>query len=299
VSKWATSQSWVAMPPHTSREVSRHSPSFSPMLPLAWTPRAAALLLNRSVPSRRPRAHLSSLTSTRYSNLGRWLHSIRRAAPLCSRTGLLRKRQGAAESGLAGGVGGRGRTKISGLPLGLLDTRAALLRHGRRREAERGHQARTPISRATRTGLHRIYTRSAGVADLRLYLRRYKTLRCWPPHIRHKCTVHGDGDTPPVKDISMQGVWGTLVEMEPQDHLGYSNDYWPDVSGRGLGKARTRLIGDVKFKDPLSSNVEDIGRRGAFVSLASATPRPARGVAGGRLRPRAAASRALLRCRRG
>ena len=32
-------------------------------------------------------------------------------------------------------------------------------------------------------------------------------------------------------------VWGTLVEMEPQDHLGYSNDYWPDVSGRGLGKA--------------------------------------------------------------
>ena len=194
-----------------------------------------------------------TLTSTRYSNLGRWLHSIRRAAPLCSRTGLLRKRQGAAESGLAGGVGGRGRTKISGLPLGLLDTRAALLRHGRRREAERGHQARTPISRATRTGLYRIYTRSAGVADLRLYLRRYKTLRCWPPHIRHKCTVHGDGDTPPVKDISMQGVWGTLVEMEPQDHLGYSNDYWPDVSGRGLGKARTRLIGDVKFKGlPLS-----------------------------------------------
>ena len=74
-----------------------------------------------------------TLTSTRYSNLGRWLHSIRRAAPLCSRTGLLRKRQGAAESGLAGGVGGRGRTKISGLPLGLLDTRAALLRHGRQK----------------------------------------------------------------------------------------------------------------------------------------------------------------------
>ena len=42
----------------------------------------------------------------------------------------------------------------------------------------------------------------------------------------------------------------TLVEMDPQDHLGYSNDYRPDVSGRGLGKARTRLIGDVKFKDP-------------------------------------------------
>ena len=47
------------------------------------------------------------------------------------------------------------------------------------------------------------------------------------------------------------------------------------VSGRGLGKARTRLIGDVKFKDPLSSNVEDIGRRGALVGFA-ATPRPPR-----------------------
>jgi len=67
-------------------------------------------------------------------------------------------------------------------------------------------------------------------------------------------------------------VWGTLVEMEPQDHLGYSNDYRPDVTGRGLGKARTRLIGDVKFKDPLSSNVEDIERRGAFVGLGNTEP---------------------------
>ena len=72
--------------------------------------------------------------------------------------------------------------------------------------------------------------------------------------------------------LIMQGVWGTLVEMEPQDHLGYSNDYRPDVSGRGLGKARTRLIGDVKFKDPLSSNVEDIGRRGAFVGFGNTAP---------------------------
>ena len=40
----------------------------------------------------------------------------------------------------------------------------------------------------------------------------------------------------------MQGVWDTLVEMEPQDHLRYSNDYRPDISGQGLGKARTRLI---------------------------------------------------------
>jgi hypothetical protein len=47
----------------------------------------------------------------------------------------------------------------------------------------------------------------------------------------------------------------------------------PDVSGRGLGlKARTRLIGDVKFKDPLSSNVEDIGRRGAFVGFGNTAP---------------------------
>ena len=72
--------------------------------------------------------------------------------------------------------------------------------------------------------------------------------------------------------LIMQSVWGTLVEMEPQDHLGYSNDYRPDVSGRGLGKARTRLIGDVKFKDPLSSNVEDIGRRGAFVGFGNTAP---------------------------
>ena len=86
----------------------------------------------------------------------------------------------------------------------------------------------------------------------------------------------------------MQGVWGTLVEMEPQDHLGYSNDYWPDVSGRGLGKARTRLIGDVKFKDPLSSNVEDIGWRGAFVGFGNTARSAAR--ADGRLRPRAVQS---------
>ena len=41
--------------------------------------------------------------------------------------------------------------------------------------------------------------------------------------------------------LIMQGVWGTLVEMEPQGHLGYSNDYRLDVS---------RLIGDVKFGTP-------------------------------------------------
>ena len=51
----------------------------------------------------------------------------------------------------------------------------------------------------------------------------------------------------------MQSVWGKLVEMEPQDHLGYSNDYRPDLSARGLGAGGKRLVGDVKFKDPLSS----------------------------------------------
>ena len=56
-----------------------------------------------------------------------------------------------------------------------------------------------------------------------------------------------------------------LVEVEPRDHLGYSNDYRPDVSVAGAGRSRSRLVGDVKFKDPLSSNPEDVGQRGAFV----------------------------------
>ena len=72
----------------------------------------------------------------------------------------------------------------------------------------------------------------------------------------------------------MQGVWGTLVEMEPQDHLGYSNDYRRDVSGRGLGEARARGLSATSSssKDPLSSNVEDIGRRGAFVGFGNTAP---------------------------
>ena len=65
----------------------------------------------------------------------------------------------------------------------------------------------------------------------------------------------------------MQSVWGKLVEMEPQDHLGYSNDYRPDLTARGLGAGGKRLVGDVKFKDPLSSNPEDIKRRGCFVGF--------------------------------
>jgi hypothetical protein len=74
--------------------------------------------------------------------------------------------------------------------------------------------------------------------------------------------------------LIMQGVWGTLVEMEPQDHLGYSNNYRRDVSGRGLGEARARGLSATSSssKDPLSSNVEDIGRRGAFVGFGNTAP---------------------------
>ena len=70
----------------------------------------------------------------------------------------------------------------------------------------------------------------------------------------------------------MQSVWGQLVEEEPQDHLGYSNDYRPDVTAPGLGKGGKRLVGDVKFKDPLSSNPEDIERRGCFVGFGCTAP---------------------------
>ena len=63
-----------------------------------------------------------------------------------------------------------------------------------------------------------------------------------------------------------------LVEVEPRDHLGYSNDYRPDVSVAGAGRSRSRLIGDVKFKDSLSSNPEDVGQRGAFVGLGNTEP---------------------------
>ena len=70
----------------------------------------------------------------------------------------------------------------------------------------------------------------------------------------------------------MRSVWGMLVEVEPRDHLGYSNDYRPDVSVAGAGRSRSRLVGDVKFKDPLSSNPEDVGQRGAFVGLGNTEP---------------------------
>ena len=62
------------------------------------------------------------------------------------------------------------------------------------------------------------------------------------------------------------------MPVEPRDHLGYSNDYRPDVSVAGAGRSRSRLVGDVKFKDSLSSNPEDVGQRGAFVGLGNTEP---------------------------
>ena len=70
----------------------------------------------------------------------------------------------------------------------------------------------------------------------------------------------------------MRSVWGMPVDMEPRDHLGYSNDYRPHVSVAGAGRSRSRLVGDVKFKDPLSSNPEDVGQRGAFVGFGNTEP---------------------------
>ena len=54
--------------------------------------------------------------------------------------------------------------------------------------------------------------------------------------------------------------------------MGYSNDYRPDLTARGLGAGGKRLVGDVKFKDPLSSNPEDIKRRGCFVGFGCTEP---------------------------
>ena len=71
----------------------------------------------------------------------------------------------------------------------------------------------------------------------------------------------------------MQSVWGKLVEMEPQDHLGYSNDYRPDLTARGVGAGGKRLVGDVKFKDPLSSPTLRTSSGGAASSVLDAQSR--------------------------
>ena len=61
----------------------------------------------------------------------------------------------------------------------------------------------------------------------------------------------------------MQSVWGNLVEKEPQDHFGYSNDYRPDITAKWIGADRKRLIGDVKVKDPLGSDPAAVATRGS------------------------------------
>ena len=75
----------------------------------------------------------------------------------------------------------------------------------------------------------------------------------------------------------MQGVWGTLVEMWSRRITSDTRTTTGPTSlaGGSARRARVRLIGDVKFKDPgpLFHNVEDMfGRRGAFVGF-GATPR--------------------------
>ena len=70
----------------------------------------------------------------------------------------------------------------------------------------------------------------------------------------------------------------------------------PTPRYRGVGGGR--LIGDVKFKDPLSSNMEDIGRRGAFVGFGNTAPPTRADIFGLEQRGLSAGSRAH-RCRRG
>mgnify|MGYP005692464487 FL=1 len=70
----------------------------------------------------------------------------------------------------------------------------------------------------------------------------------------------------------MRSVWGNLVEKEPADHLDYSNDYRPDASVRGVGRAGKRLVGDTKFKDPLSSNPDLVQERGGLVGFGNTEP---------------------------
>ena len=64
------------------------------------------------------------------------------------------------------------------------------------------------------------------------------------------------------------------MEIEPENHLPYSNTYRPDLVGRRLarGGGGRHIVGDVKFLDPLSSNFSDIDRRGAFVAFGSTKP---------------------------
>ena len=70
----------------------------------------------------------------------------------------------------------------------------------------------------------------------------------------------------------MRGIWGNMVEEEPENHLDYSNTYKPDVAIRGGGAGGRHYVGDVKFLDPLSSNMEDVARRGSYVAFGNTEP---------------------------
>ena len=70
----------------------------------------------------------------------------------------------------------------------------------------------------------------------------------------------------------LRQAWGAIVEMEPSSHLPYSNNYKPDVVIKGQGKGGVRLVGDLKLFDPLSSNPDDVSRRGALVGMGNTAP---------------------------
>ena len=100
-----------------------------------------------------------------------------------------------------------------------------------------------------------------------------------PPHLQRsggtevaEWHLEQNGVPPAHGAPSRESVGEASRDMEPQDHLGYSNDYRPDLTARGLGAGGKRLVGDVKFKDPLSSNPEDIKRRGCFVGFGCTEP---------------------------
>ena len=69
--------------------------------------------------------------------------------------------------------------------------------------------------------------------------------------------------------LIMQGVWSRRITSATRTTTGGTY-----VSGRGLGEARARGLSATSSssKDPLSSNVEDIGRRGAFVGFGNTAP---------------------------
>ena len=72
----------------------------------------------------------------------------------------------------------------------------------------------------------------------------------------------------------LREVWGAAVEMEPANHLPYSNTYRPDLVGQRLarGGGGKHIVGDLKFLDPLSSNPGSVDGRGGRVAFGSTQP---------------------------